>query len=201
MFLRGWAHARAQHSLASAVTVPAGETVLYAAARYCCTTGTMLPVEQLTKAGADWTKPNRLGVSPLLLLLRHVSAGHPLPTAVQQDLLHGSWKEKWTRQVRQAGMAQSSAMASRWLVVRGAPRDACMQSDFVVWCLLRALAVCCSWPTVHELFVGACPLFLLLLFVADDSGGDSHQPARVGRTADAKVHGPAALEQDAAAAV
>jgi hypothetical protein len=73
--------------------------VLYAAARYCCSTGTMFPLQELTKAGGDWTKPNRHGVSPLLLLLRHVSGSKQLPAAVQDELLHGAWKQKWSRQV------------------------------------------------------------------------------------------------------
>lgn len=77
----------------------AGETVLFAAARYCCSTGTMFPLQELTKAGGDWTKPNRHGVSPLLLLLRHTSDGKQLPTAVQDELLHDVWKQKWSRKV------------------------------------------------------------------------------------------------------
>jgi hypothetical protein len=59
----------------------------------------MFPVQELTKAGVDWTKPNRHGVSPLLLLLRHTSDGKLLPAAVQDELLHGVWKQNWSRQV------------------------------------------------------------------------------------------------------
>jgi hypothetical protein len=73
--------------------------VLYAAARYCCTTGSIFAVQELTKAGADWTQPNRHGVSPLLLLKRHTASGRVLPKAVEEDLLNGYWKQNWTRQV------------------------------------------------------------------------------------------------------
>jgi hypothetical protein len=59
----------------------------------------MVPVQELTKAGVDRTKPNRHGVSPLLLLLRHTSDGKLLPAAVQDELLHGVWKQNWSRQV------------------------------------------------------------------------------------------------------
>lgn len=77
-----------------------GESVMYAAARYCCLTGEPHPLVQLTKARADWTQPNRLGVSALLLLLRHTAAGSSpsLPPAACQ-LLENQWKMGWTRQV------------------------------------------------------------------------------------------------------
>lgn len=77
----------------------AGEGVLHAAARCCCSWGTSFPLEVLTKARADFTKPNKHGVSPLLLLLRHAADGKLLPAAVQQGLLGERWKQKWTRQM------------------------------------------------------------------------------------------------------
>lgn len=77
--------------------------MLFAAARYCCTTGNALPLQELTTAGADWVQPNRHGVSPLLLLKRHTAKGRHLPRAVEEGLLDGCWKQKWTRQVRRGG--------------------------------------------------------------------------------------------------
>lgn len=84
---------------ACGILLPAGESVLYAAARYCCTTGSAFALQELTKAGADWTQPNRHGVSPVLLLKRHTASGRPLPRAVEDGLLNGCWKQEWTRLV------------------------------------------------------------------------------------------------------
>lgn len=56
------------------------------------------PLQQLSPAGADWARPNKHGVSPLLLLLRHRAGGRRLPATAQQ-LLDWDWKQHWTREV------------------------------------------------------------------------------------------------------
>lgn len=87
----------------------------------------------LSKAGADFTKPNNHGVSPLLLLLRHNSEARPLPAAVKTEVLP-SWRQGWTRQVR-VTVRVCVDIIKLFLCARGAERvSRCMHAGQVCMC-------------------------------------------------------------------